>query len=82
MTTVRACSVQPEVLLLDNPLSGLDPQHVRWWMNFLTQVQEGHPLLGYRRLTVIVTCDDIDVWRAPARRYASLADGRFSILEG
>ncbi|MBI1841610.1 MAG: ATP-binding cassette domain-containing protein [Verrucomicrobia bacterium] len=77
----RACSLQPEILLVDNPLSGLDPQDVRWWVQFLGRVSEGHPLLGYRRLTVIVTCDDLPVWRAPGRRYATLAGGQFRVLD-
>ena len=78
----RACITQPEILLLDNPLSGLDPQHARWWIQFLERVALGHPLLGYRKITVVVTCDDMTAWRAPGRRYATLASGHFKVLDG
>ena len=35
-------ALQPEVLLVDNPLAGLDPRHVQWWLNFLDQLSAGH----------------------------------------
>ena len=40
----RALALKPEVLLVDNPLAGLDPQHVHWWLGFLDQLSKGHRL--------------------------------------
>ncbi|MBM3846874.1 MAG: ATP-binding cassette domain-containing protein [Verrucomicrobia bacterium] len=73
----RACILQPEILLLDNPLTGLDPVHARWWMDFLGQLWTGHPLMAYRRATLIATCDDFSPWWGEGRRFAMLSNGRF-----
>lgn len=77
----RACILKPDLLLVDNPLSGLDPRHVQWWLEFLQQLSQGHPLLNYRKLTVVVTCDDFAPWHRAGRRFALLTPSRFRVLE-
>lgn len=77
----RACILEPEVLLLDNPLSGLDPLHARWWQATLEMLAAGHPLIGHRPMTIVVTCDDFRPWIAPGRRFALLRNGRFEVLD-
>ena len=34
-------TVRPEVLLLDNPLAGLDPRQTRWWLDTLAALNAG-----------------------------------------
>lgn len=76
----RALALQPELLLLDSPLSGLDPCEVGWWLDFLSQLAAGHPLLEGRPVTLILTCDDLRRWEGRANRFALLRPGRFMPL--
>ncbi len=73
----RALILQPEVLLLDNPLAGLNPRHRQWWLNFLEQLGRGHEFFGGRPLTLAVTTDDLHLWRQPSRKFAALHAGKF-----
>ena len=50
----RALILRPEVLLLDNPLAGIDPPQIRWWLTFLTDLVNGHPLMNNRKVTLIL----------------------------
>lgn len=68
----RALVLQPEVLLLDNPLAGLDPRQTRWWLDTLAALNAGHPWLAGRSLTLAVTTDDLRPWRDRARQFALL----------
>lgn len=63
----RALALQPKVLLLDNPLSGLDPREALWWLNFLDQ-------LSAEGLTLVVAADDLRPWRGRAHQFALLRD--------
>lgn len=73
----RALALKPEVLLLDNPLSRLGAGHLRWWLRFLDQLSQGHPWLGGRPATMIVTADDLRFWRHGNRKFALLRDNKF-----
>lgn len=77
----RACILEPEVLLLDNPLSGLDPLHARWWQAMLEVLAAGHPLISHRPMTIVVTCDDFRPWIGPGKRFALLRKGHFEVLD-
>lgn len=77
----RACILNPEVLLLDNPLTGLDPQHVRWWIQIIEALSRGHRLMNLRPMTVIVSCDDFRPWVSPGRRYAILRNRKLDCLD-
>ena len=79
----RALILKPEVLLLDNPLSGLGGRHLQWWLRFLDRLWRGHEWSGGRPMTMVATTDDLSRlagWRNDARQFALLKDKRFLAL--
>ncbi len=78
----RALILQPEVLLLDTPLGGLDLRQMNWWLNFLGQLSAGHPFMGGRRVTLVATAGDLRPWHDRATHFALLQNERFVTLGG
>lgn len=78
----RALALQPEVLLVDSPLTGLDLRHTVWWLNFLDTLSQGHTQLKLKPLTLIVSTPDLRPWKDRARNFAVLRDKRFAVLGG
>jgi len=76
----RSLILRPEVLLLDNPLAGLDLRHRAWWTNLLEQLSRGHEWMDKRPMTLIVTTNDLRLWRGGSRQFALLKDKRFIVL--
>jgi ABC-type transporter Mla maintaining outer membrane lipid asymmetry ATPase subunit MlaF len=76
----RAVALKPEVLLLDNPLTGLDPRDATWWLNTLDSLAAGHPIVDGKPLTLVVTDDDLRPWRNRAKQFAILRDRQFLSL--
>jgi ABC-type transporter Mla maintaining outer membrane lipid asymmetry ATPase subunit MlaF len=73
----RALALRPEVLLLDNPLSGLDSRHQQWWLEALGELSAGKGLAEGRPMTLVVTAQDLRPWRNRAAHLAVLQRGRF-----
>ena len=76
----RALILRPEVLLLDNPLAGLDLRHRAWWLNLLEQLWRGQTSLTDRPTTLVITTNDLRLWRSGTRQFAVLRDKQFSVL--
>jgi ABC-type transporter Mla maintaining outer membrane lipid asymmetry ATPase subunit MlaF len=76
----RALALSPEVLLIDNPLVGIDQRNTRWWMDFLCAVHVGDPALG--RLTLVIATDDYRPWMDSAKQFAVLQNRHLEIVGG
>lgn len=76
----RALVLKPELLLLDNPFSGLGVRHRQWLLRFLDQLWRGHDWLERRPMTLVVTTDDLRLWESPARKFALLHEKAFVCL--
>jgi len=66
----RALALEPELLLLDEPTAGLDPDRSA---GFVRLIRALHKALG---LTVILVTHDLDTLAALATRVAVLSEGR------
>ena len=68
----RALMLEPEVLLLDHPLGGLDLRHASWWLNFLDQLAAGQGQPGTSHDTWWSPwriCVLGGTWRVPFRNF-------------
>jgi len=66
----RALALEPELLLLDEPTAGLDPDRSAGFVRLIRALQKA---LG---LTVILVTHDLDTLAALATRVAVLSEGR------
>ncbi len=66
----RALALDPEVLLVDNPLTNIDPRQTYWWIEFLAQLSAGHPKLNGRKLTLVLAVDDLRPWTDQGNQFA------------
>ena len=76
----RALALQPEVLLLDSALTGLDVRHTTWWLGLLDKLSRGDRNVGGKPVTLVVTADDLRPWRRHAGRVACLSNRRLIVL--
>lgn len=77
----RAMALRPEVLLLDGPLTGLDPTDANWWIEIMDRLAEGHPVMGGRPATLVATAHDFRPWRGHARQFAALRHKHLRLLQ-
>ncbi len=78
----RALALRPEVLLLDEPLRGLDRREVRWWLDFLVSLSTGHPFYGGQKLTLVVTSNDLSPWADQAEKFGLISGKHWLSLGG
>lgn len=76
----RALILQPEVLLLDDPLAGLDARHLGWWLQFLDALSRGETRLIGQPMTIVATASDLRPWRGHAGRVACLIEKRWLVF--
>jgi phospholipid/cholesterol/gamma-HCH transport system ATP-binding protein len=76
----RALAIEPEILMIDSPLTSMDPVQTRWWIDFLATLQKGSDLPFKRPSTFVITVEDFRHWLAADRRFALLQRGGFKIL--
>jgi ABC-type transporter Mla maintaining outer membrane lipid asymmetry ATPase subunit MlaF len=76
----RALILQPEMLLLDDPLAGLDARHAAWWLQFLDRLSLGAEGMQRKPLTLVATTSDLRPWRAHAKRVACLTEKRLIVF--
>jgi ABC-type transporter Mla maintaining outer membrane lipid asymmetry ATPase subunit MlaF len=76
----RALMLRPELLLVDNPIGGLDVRHTLWWLDFFDQLSRGHELLARRPVTLVITSANLHPWKNRARQFAVLKDRRLVVL--
>ncbi len=77
----RALALQPEVLLLDNPLVGVDQRSARWWLDFLCAAHAGDARIG-QPLTLVIATDDLRPWIEQAGQFGVLRDHSFETIGG
>lgn len=76
----RALALRPEMLLLENPLRGLDARHTLWWTNFIKDLWRGHELMRGHRMTLIVSTDEFRPWRDSGAQFALVDEKKFSVV--
>jgi ABC-type transporter Mla maintaining outer membrane lipid asymmetry ATPase subunit MlaF len=75
----RALALSPDVLLVDNPLLGVDQRNAQWWIEFLCAAHAGKTALG-KPLTLVVAADDLRPWLDAAQQFGIIRDRRFEII--
>ncbi len=76
---LRAVAEPVRLLFLDDPLRGLAPSHVRWWLAFLRDLRSRGASAG-EPLTLVTSGYEFTPWRDDADRFATTEDRRFRVL--
>jgi ABC-type transporter Mla maintaining outer membrane lipid asymmetry ATPase subunit MlaF len=78
----RALVLQPEILLLDQPLHGMDLRHQHWWLDFLKKLSDGCEIFGGEPMTLVVTTENFEPWRTVGKQFAMLRNNRWQEIGG
>jgi ABC-type transporter Mla maintaining outer membrane lipid asymmetry ATPase subunit MlaF len=76
----RALALNPEVLFLDEPLSGLEARDRQWWRGFLKALSEGMPVTEGRKMTIITATNDFGPWGGENHKFGVLRNGSWEII--
>ncbi|HEX3720835.1 MAG TPA: ATP-binding cassette domain-containing protein [Verrucomicrobiae bacterium] len=76
----RALALNPEVLFLDEPLSGLEARDRQWWRGFLDTLSQGSPITEGRKMTIITSTNDFGLWIGGNHRCGVLGDGNWQLI--
>jgi ABC-type transporter Mla maintaining outer membrane lipid asymmetry ATPase subunit MlaF len=75
----RALALKPEVLLLENPLRGLDWRHAAWWVAFVQKLWRGHDVMSGKPMTIIASTDEFRPWRNSGTQFVTLEQRQFQV---
>jgi ABC-type transporter Mla maintaining outer membrane lipid asymmetry ATPase subunit MlaF len=76
----RCMALSPEVLLLDDPINGLDPRQCAWWLDCLQKMASGKWMEGVKPVTMAVATDNLTPWRQIGTQFAILKQRRWLTL--
>ena len=76
----RALMLKPELLLIDNPLGGLDLRHIFWWLRMVERLSKEHNFVREEPLTLVVTVADLRPWVDTGRQFAILKNQQMVML--
>lgn len=71
----RALIMNPEVLIVDCPLRGLDPVRAHWWLDTMLALNQGQTAFSTRPMTIIVSSEDPRWWHNARAKFLVLHDG-------
>lgn len=78
----RALAMSPELLLLDNPLAGVDFSERDWWQETVAALWRGHPIVGGKPMTIVVVTNHLPPWVAADRQFALLHEATWRQIGG
>jgi phospholipid/cholesterol/gamma-HCH transport system ATP-binding protein len=70
----RALALEPEVILVDDPLAAVDPRQSRWWLDFLCELKTA--------VTIVVATDDLRPWLEVGTQFALIKERRMEMIGG
>lgn len=75
---LRALAAPLRVLFLDDPLRGLAPRDVKWWIEFLRSLRAQRAAAG-EPLALVTSGTDPGAFRDVADHFAFVGEGRFEV---